>query len=207
MMPRTQLLQPVRWDDMTPDDLEGLARNGVRAMLRLAGEDPTREGLLDTPGRVVRAFAELTDRRGDPSALLKRTFEGTDYPADEIIAVGPIPFTSICEHHLLPFSGTAWIGYLPNEEGGVVGLSKLPRLLDHYAARPQVQERLTTQVADALVEHLDPQAAGCIVRATHTCMSLRGVKKTGAVMVTSVLRGRFKEEAAMRAEFLGLAHD
>lgn len=193
-----------RWDDLPTEDLEGIARTGVRALLRLCGEDPSREGLLDTPDRVLRAFREFTARPGDPADILKRVFTGVDYPPDEIVAVGPIPFTSLCEHHLLPFSGSAWIGYLPNEKGGVVGLSKLPRLLDHFAARPQVQERLTTQVADALVDHLDPEAAGCILRATHSCMSLRGVKKTGAAMTTSVLRRRFKTDPAMRAEFLSL---
>jgi GTP cyclohydrolase IA len=180
------------------------AEAGVRALLRLMGENPERDGLAETPLRVVRAYMEFAARPGDPADLLKRTFHGVDYPPDEIVAVGPIPFVSICEHHLLPFSGTAWIGYLPAEKGGVVGLSKLPRLLDHYASRPQVQERLTTQVADALVTHLDPEAAGCIIRAAHSCMSLRGVKKTGASMVTSVLRRRFKTDPAMRAEFLAL---
>lgn len=176
---------------------------GVRALLRLVGEDPDREGLVETPARVVKAYTELASAPGDPAVLLSRIFKDVDYPTDEIVAVGPIPFTSLCEHHLLPFTGHAWVGYLPSERG-VVGLSKLPRLVDHYAQRPQVQERLTTQIADALVSYLDPEAAGCIIHATHTCMSLRGVKKIGAVMVTSVLRGKFKTDDPMRAEFLAL---
>lgn len=182
--------------------LEATALEGVRALLRLMGEDPERSGLLDTPARVVKAYREVSARPGDPATLLARTFDDVEYPTDELIAVGPIPFTSLCEHHLLPFTGTAWIAYLPGDS--VVGLSKLPRLLDHFAQRPQVQERLTTQVADALVEHLDPEAAACVIHATHTCMSLRGVKKQGAAMVTSVLRGRFKTDDAMRAEFMAL---
>lgn len=184
-------------------DLHDDATRGIRALLELVGEDPDREGLIETPARVIRAYTELAARPGDPQALLSRIFKDVTYPTDEIVAVGPIPFTSLCEHHLLPFTGTAWVGYLPSERG-VVGLSKLPRLVDHFAMRPQVQERLTTQITDCLVEYLDPEAAGCIIHATHTCMSLRGVKKIGAVMVTSVLRGRFKTDDAMRAEFLAL---
>lgn len=182
------------------------ARHGIRALLRLMGEDPDREGLADTPARVVRAMLEMTQRPGDPATLLARIFKDVDYPTDELISVGPIEFVSICEHHLLPFTGTAYIAYLPSEYG-IVGLSKLPRLLDHYAARPQVQERLTTQVADALDRFLQPEAAGCIITAAHTCMSLRGVQKTGANMTTSVLRGKFMTNPTLRAEFLALAHD
>jgi GTP cyclohydrolase I len=177
--------------------------HGIRALLRIMGEDPDRDGLVETPARVLAAYRELARRPGDPKALLGTVFKDVAYPTDELIAVGPIPFTSLCEHHLLPFSGTAWIGYLPSEYG-VVGLSKLPRLLDHYAQRPQVQERLTTQVADALMEHLNPAAAGCIVLAHHSCMSLRGVRKDGAKMVTSVLRGAFRTDDTLRAEFLAL---
>jgi GTP cyclohydrolase I len=181
-----------------------IAHEGIRALLRLLGEDPDREGLVETPDRWIKAYRELCAAPGDPAVLLGRVFkDDIAYPTDEIVAVGPIRFTSLCEHHLLPFTGTAWVAYLPSERG-VVGLSKLPRLVDHFAQRPQVQERLTTQITDTLVEHLEPEAAGCIIRATHTCMSLRGVKKDGADMVTSVLRGRFKTDPAMRAEFLAL---
>lgn len=185
------------------DRLEAEAMAGLRSLLELVGEDPERSGLLDTPARVVKAYRELAGRPGDPAKLLSVLFTDVSYPTDELIAVGPVPFTSLCEHHLLPFTGTAWIAYLPSDRG-VVGLSKLPRLLDHFAKRPQVQERLTTQVADALVEHLEPEAAACVIHAEHTCMSLRGVQKQGASMVTSVLRGRFKTDPAMRAEFLAM---
>ncbi len=191
---------------LTPSVLEAIAHDGVRALLVLMGRDPDDPAVVDTPGRVLKAYRELAAAPGDPAALLARQFANVDYPTDEMITVGPIPFTSLCEHHLLPFSGTAWIGYLPGTEGTVVGLSKLPRLLDHYAMQPQVQERLTTQVADALMEHLAPRGAGCIISSAHSCMSLRGVKKTGAVMRTSVLRGDFKTDPAMRAEFIALTN-
>ena len=202
MTTTTDPLGPTQLEIIITANLEHRAQDGIRALLRLMGEDPERSGLLDTPARVVKAYREVSARPGDPATLLARTFDDVEYPTDELIAVGPIPFTSLCEHHLLPFTGTAWIAYLPGDS--VVGLSKLPRLLDHFAQRPQVQERLTTQVADALVEHLDPEAAACVIHATHTCMSLRGVKKQGAAMVTSVLRGRFKTDDAMRAEFMAL---
>lgn len=191
------------YTSLDPALLRAEAESGVRALLALMGEDPDRDGLTETPARMVKAWLELAEAPGDPATLLGKVFSDVAYPTDELVAVGPVPFTSICEHHLLPFTGTAWIAYLPSERG-VVGLSKLPRLLDHYAKRPQVQERLTTQVADALVAHLEPEAAACVVHATHTCMSLRGVQKQGSVMVTSVLRGRFKTDPAMRAEFLAL---
>lgn len=187
--------------------LEAEARAGVRALLRLMGEDPEREGLLDTPARVVRAYRELADSPGDPAELLGKVFQDVDYPTDEMVAVGPIAFTSLCEHHLLPFTGTAWVAYIPMPDVGVVGLSKLPRLVEHYARRPQVQERLTTQIADAIQEHLDPVGAACVIRSTHSCMALRGVRKTGAEMVTSVLRGAFRDDPTVRAEFLALTHD
>jgi len=190
--------------DLVAMTREEIAVEGVRALLRLMGEDPDREGLLDTPARVVKAFAEFTTPPpGDPAALLGRVFSDVGYPTDEMIAVGPIAFTSLCEHHLLPFTGDAWVAYLPSAKG-VVGLSKIPRLLTHYAMRPQVQERLTTQVVDALDQHLSPDGAACIIRATHSCMSLRGIKAQGAAMVTSVLRGQFKDDPTVRAEFLAL---
>ncbi len=181
-------------------------RQGIRALLWLMGRDPFDPAVIDTPDRVLKAYMELSSAPGDPAELLGKQFDNVSYPTDEMIAVGPIPFTSLCEHHLLPFSGTAWIGYLPGREGTVVGLSKLARLLDHFAMQPQVQERLTTQVADALVEHLGPRGAGCIISSSHSCMSLRGVKKVGAVMRTSVLRGDFKTDPAMRAEFIALTN-
>lgn len=188
---------------LEPTTTEETALAGVRALLELMGEDPTREGLLDTPARVVKAYRELSDRPGDPATLLGTVFSDVTYPTDEMIAVGPIEFVSLCEHHLLPFTGTAWVAYIPSGRG-VVGLSKIPRLVEHFAHRPQVQERLTTQIADTLVEHLHPQGAACVVSSTHSCMSLRGVRKTGARMVTSVLRGAFKDNLSARAEFLAL---
>lgn len=181
-----------------------IATQGIRALLRLMGEDPDRDGLIDTPARVVRAYLELADRTGDPDLLLSTVFDNPDYPTDEMIAVGPIEFVSLCEHHLLPFTGTAWVAYIPAEGGGVVGLSKIPRLVEHFAHRPQVQERLTTQIVDTLVAHLEPKGAACVVSSTHSCMSLRGVRKAGARMVTSVLRGAIKDDPAARAEFLAL---
>ena len=182
--------------------LESTARDGIRAPLELMGEDPARAGITDTPARVVKAYMELASQPGDPADLLSVQFDGVDY-ADQLVAVGPVPFTSICEHHLLPFTGTAWIAYLP-ADGRVVGLSKLPRLLDHYAKRPQVQERLTNQVTAALNKYLAPTGAACVVRSTHQCMSLRGVEKTGAAMVTSSLTGAFRLNPELRSEFLAL---
>lgn len=184
--------------------LEDEAVAGIRALLALMGEDPNREGLVDTPARVVKAYREMADRPGDPAVLLGTVFGDVNYPTDEMVAVGPIDFVSMCEHHLLPFTGTAWVAYIPSEGGAVVGLSKIPRLVEHYARRPQVQERLTTQIADTLVEYLDPKGAACVISSTHSCMSLRGVRKTGACMVTSVLRGAIKNDPAARAEFWAL---
>lgn len=196
---------PRLWDSAASlDDLRSYAEQGVAALLALVGEDPNREGLADTPARVVRAFLEMCCRPGDPAQLLTRVFTDTDAPTDEMVSVGPIPFASLCEHHLLPFTGQAWVAYVPSGDR-VVGLSKLARLVEHFACRPQVQERMTTQIADSLDEHLKPRGAGVILAATHTCMSLRGIRKVGAVMKTSKLVGDFKTDAAMRAEFLSLA--
>lgn len=179
------------------------AEDGVRALLRLMGEDPTRTGLADTPARVVKAYLELADRPGDVAELLGRQFE--DGPKDgEMVTVRGIEFVSICEHHLLPFVGTATIAYIPASDR-IVGLSKLPRLLHHFARRPQVQERLTGQVTAAIEEHLDTHGAACRIEATHECMSLRGVRAQDAAMVTTSLTGRFLENPATRAEFLGEA--
>lgn len=187
----------------TREDLALRAREGITALLELLGEDPTRAGLIDTPHRVVKAYLELCDKPGDPATLLARTFDDTDYDSDEMIAVGPIDFTSLCEHHLMPFPGKAWVAYIPNGSR-VVGLSKLPRLVEHYARRPQVQERLTSQIADALEEHLAPKGVGVILSAAHGCMGHRGVRKPGAQMHTSALRGVFRSNDAARAEFLAL---
>lgn len=186
---------------MTTSDLE-TAREGVRALLRLVGDDPDREGVQGTPDRVVRAYLELCSQPGDPARLLGCTFD-VDGDADEMILVGPVAFVSLCEHHLLPFTGHAWVAYIPT--GRVVGLSKLPRLVHHYACRPQLQERLTRQVTSAIDAHLDTAGSACLIRSEHSCMSMRGVKAVGAGMVTSSLTGIFREDAAARAEFMSLA--
>jgi GTP cyclohydrolase I len=182
-------------------DLVSVAELGVAALLRLMDEDPTRDGLRDTPQRVVRAMLEYRARAEvDVADLLSVTFVEE---CDEVVLVGPIEFTSLCEHHLMPFHGTGHIAYIPDGHK-VVGLSKIGRLLDHFAGRPQVQERLTRQVADALVEHLDPVGVGVVLTAQHSCMTMRGAKKTSAAMTTSATRGAFRDEPSARAELLAL---
>src|ERR1700712_668639 len=172
----------------------------VREILLAVGEDPDREGLLKTPNRVARAYGELmAGLRTDPRRHLKTVFNER---YDEVVLLRDIQFHSLCEHHLLPFTGKAHVAYLP--DGKVVGLSKLARLVEGFARRPQVQERLTTQIADALMEELSPVGAACVIEATHTCMTIRGARKVGAVMVTSALRGIFKDNASSRAEILAL---
>ncbi|MBV8780595.1 MAG: GTP cyclohydrolase I FolE [Phycisphaerae bacterium] len=174
----------------------------VREILFAIGENPDREGLHKTPHRVAKAYGEMTlGLREDPRHHLKTIFH-EQY--DEVVLLRDIQFHSICEHHLLPFTGRAHVAYLP--AGKVVGLSKLARLVEGYARRPQVQERLTTQIADALMEELSPAGAACVIEATHTCMTLRGVKKHGSVMVTSALRGIFKDNPPSRAEILTLMY-
>ena len=175
----------------------------VREILAAVGEDPDRDGLLDTPGRVARAYAEsFAGLHADPAQVLAKTF-AVDH--QELVIVRDIAMYSTCEHHLLPFHGVAHIGYLP--QGGVVtGLSKLARLVDLYARRPQVQERMTSQIADALVEHL--AVLGCIVviEAEHLCMSMRGIRKPGARTITSAVRGALADNATTRAEAMSLLH-
>ena len=167
----------------------------IREILFAVGEDPDREGLVKTPNRVARAYGELmAGLQQDPRQHLKTVFNER---YDEVVLLRDIEFHSLCEHHLLPFTGKAHVAYLP--DGKVVGLSKLARLVEGYARRPQVQERLTTQIADALMEALSPIGAACVIEATHTCMTIRGAKKPGAVMVTSALRGIFKENPSSRA--------
>lgn len=182
-------------------DLPRIER-AVREILTAIGEDPDREGLVKTPNRVARAYAELmAGLREQPRDHLKTVFHER---YDEVVLLRDIQFHSLCEHHLLPFTGVAHVAYLP--DGKVVGLSKLARLVEGYARRPQVQERLTTQIADALMEELNPIGAACVVEATHTCMTIRGAKKTGSTMVTSALRGIFKENSSSRAEILTLMY-
>jgi GTP cyclohydrolase I len=173
----------------------------VRTLLAEIGEDPGREGLLGTPERVRRIYDELTaGYHVDPDALINGACFNVDY--DEMVVVRDIEFFSLCEHHLLPFIGRAHVGYLP--KGRVIGLSKIPRIVDMYAQRLQVQERLTVQVADFLMERLAPKGVGCVIEATHLCTMMRGVKKQEATMVTSSMVGTFRRDARTRAEFMGL---
>jgi len=176
------------------------AEEAVREMIQWAGDDPEREGLLDTPKRVVKAFGEFfAGYSEDPVEFLARTFEETgNY--DEMIALTDIPFYSHCEHHVVPIIGIAHVAYIPNER--VVGLSKLARLVDVFARRLQIQERMTTQIADTLYEVLEPLGCGVVVEATHMCMTMRGVGKEGARMKTSRLLGAFKDSDKTRNEFL-----
>lgn len=175
--------------------------DAVTRLLEWVGEDPTRPGLIDTPARVVKAWAEMTAGYAqDPAAILARQFPDR---CDEMVLVTGIDFVSLCEHHILPFTGRAAVGYLPGEQ--VVGLSKIPRLVHAFAQRLQVQERLTEQVALALNEHLQPDGVGVIITAHHSCMSCRGVRLAGASMTTSALLGKFREDPRARSEFLTLA--
>ena len=187
--------------DLKPADVDiPRIEKAVREILLAVGEDPDREGLLKTPNRVARAYGELmAGLRENPKRHLKTVFNEA---YDEVVLLRDIEFHSLCEHHLLPFTGRAHVAYLPG--GKVVGLSKLARLVEGYARRPQVQERLTTQIADALMEELQPAGAACVIQATHTCMTIRGAKKHGSTMVTSALRGVFKDDGRSRAEILAL---
>ncbi|MCT1987070.1 GTP cyclohydrolase I FolE [Dermacoccus abyssi] len=173
----------------------------VREILAAVGENPDREGLLDTPARVARAYAEtFAGLRQTPADVLDKTF---DVEHEELILVRDIEVYSTCEHHLVPFHGVAHVGYIPSPSGRVTGLSKLARLVDVYAKRPQVQERLTTQIADALVEHLDAQGVIVVIEAEHLCMSMRGIRKPGARTITSAVRGQLRNTAT-RAEAMSL---
>lgn len=173
----------------------------VREILIAVGEDPDREGLLETPARVARAYAEtFAGLHQDPAEILATTF---DIDHDELVMVRDIPLYSTCEHHLVPFHGVAHVGYVPGRSGQVTGLSKLARLVDVYARRPQVQERLTSQVADALVECLDVTGVIVVVEAEHLCMSMRGIRKPGARTITSAVRGQLRNTAT-RAEAMSL---
>jgi GTP cyclohydrolase IA len=181
---------------------EGAPTENVTRILEYIGEDPTRDGLIDTPRRVLKALTELTGGyRLNVADILSTTF---DVACDEMIVVRKVPFSSLCEHHVLPFHGTATVAYIPGPGGRVVGLSKLARLVDCYARRLQVQERMTTQIADAIEEHLQPLGVGVVITASHTCMSMRGIAKPGE-MVTSKLIGALKDKPEARAEFMGLA--
>jgi len=175
---------------------------GVRLILQGVGEDPDREGLLETPARVARmyeeVFAGLTD---NPMQYFAKTF---DEHHEEMVLVKDIPFYSMCEHHLVPFFGVAHVAYIPAADGHICGISKLARLVDAYAKRPQVQERLTSQVADTLVEALHPQGVLVVIEAEHMCMTMRGIKKPGSKTTTSAVRGIFETQLATREEALSL---
>jgi GTP cyclohydrolase I len=174
----------------------------IRELLFGIGEDPDREGLRETPARVARAYQETVAGLGrDGAEVLTTMF---DEGHDEMVLVRDITLVSLCEHHLLPFYGRAHVGYIPNQRGEITGLSKLARLVDVYARRPQVQERLTTQVANALQETLDPRGVIVVIEAEHLCMSIRGVRKPGALTLTSAVRGQFRASAATRSEAMSL---
>ena len=176
--------------------------NAVRELLGAIGEDPKRDGLLDTPARVARMYGEICScLREEPADHLEKTFQ---VEHDEIIVVRDISFYSICEHHLIPFFGKAHVAYLPEKDGRITGLSKLARLVDGFARRPQVQERLTGQIADAIDEKLSPRGAAVVLEAEHLCMSMRGIRKPGARTVTSSMRGIFRSNPASREEVLNL---
>jgi GTP cyclohydrolase I len=176
----------------------------VRELLDAIGEDPNREGLLETPRRVADMYVELFEGvEADPGEHLRVTFEAGH---DEMVMVRDIPFTSLCEHHLVPFVGLAHVAYLPGPEGRITGLSKLARLVEGYARRLQVQERMTTEIVEAMERELKPRGSIVVIEAEHFCMSMRGVKKAGATTVTSAVRGTFRSDAASRAEALQYIH-
>lgn len=184
-------------------DQERVAR-AVRELLEAIGEDPDREGLVETPRRVAEMYVELFEGiESDPGEHLRVTF---DAGHDEMVMVRDIGFTSLCEHHLVPFVGVAHVAYLPSPNGQITGLSKLARLVEGYARRLQVQERMTTQIVESLESELHPRGSIVVVEAEHFCMSMRGVKKPGATTVTSAVRGQFRTDAASRAEALQFIH-
>ena len=178
-------------------------RDAVRVILEAVGEDPDREGLRDTPRRISDMYEEIfSGLRTDPYSIMEVGFEESH---DEMVVLRDIPFYSLCEHHFLPFHGVAHVGYLP--KGRVVGMSKLARVVEAFARRPQLQERLTSQVAECIMEAVQPMGVGVVVQAEHLCMTMRGVKKPGSRMTTSAMRGHFRERPATRAEFLSLLGD
>ncbi|MDK3257296.1 GTP cyclohydrolase I FolE [Blastococcus capsensis] len=194
--PADQLLEPIRGID------QQRAAAAVRELLLAIGEDPDRPGLRDTPDRVARAYAEtFAGLAQDPYDILATTF---DEDHDELVLVKDIPMYSTCEHHLVPFHGVAHVAYIPGDDGRVTGLSKLARLVEVYARRPQVQERMTRQIADALNDALKPRGVLVVVQAEHLCMAMRGVRKPGSSTVTSAVRGIFRENAATRSEAMSL---
>ena len=178
------------------------AEAAIREFLFAIGEDPDREGLLETPARVARACTEMfAGLYEDPSAHLRKQFHEADH--EEMVIVRDIPFTSMCEHHLLPFTGRAHVAYIPSK-GRITGLSKLARCVEGYARRPQVQERMTSQVADAIMKSLEPLGTIVVVEAEHMCMTARGIKKPGSLTITSAVRGSFLNDEKTRAEVMSL---
>src|SRR5690349_24755231 len=188
-------------DPSTPNDVtQAQAEEAVRTLLRWAGDDPTREGLLDTPRRVTKAYRDwFSGYADDPSEFLKRTFKEVE-GYDEMVVLRDIEFESHCEHHMAPIIGRAHVGYLPTNK--VVGISKLARVVDGYARRFQVQEKLTAQIARCINDVLKPRGVGVVINAIHQCMTTRGVHKRGVSMITSRMTGTFREDARTRAEFL-----
>jgi GTP cyclohydrolase I len=178
-------------------DLDRIAK-AVREILEAIGEDPDRDGLVDTPERVARMFAEIASGlHDDPAQHLTVTFESSH---DEMVMVRDIPLYSICEHHLIPFLGKAHVAYIPGKDGRITGLSKIARLVDGYSRRPQVQETLTVQIADAMESTLEPRGVMVVIEAEHLCMSMRGIQKSGSTTVTSAVRGLFRQNIATREE-------
>jgi GTP cyclohydrolase I len=177
-------------------------RRAVREILAAVGEDPDREGLLETPARVARMYAELfSGLHDDPRVHLKKVFTEK---YDEVVLVKDISFNSMCEHHMLPFLGKAHIGYIP--DGKVLGLSKLARVVDVVSRRPQVQERMTETIADLMVEELSPKGVAVVVEASHSCMTIRGIRKPGSICVTSAMRGIFRSHLSSRSEIMTLIY-
>ena len=196
------MAQPTSITLETPVFDQERAEAAVRELLLAVGEDPERQGLLETPARVARAYREMfAGLYTDPDTVLETTF---DEQHDELVLVKQIPMYSTCEHHLVAFHGVAHVGYIPGDDGRVTGLSKIARVVDLYAKRPQVQERLTAQVADAVMRKLKPRGVIVIIEAEHLCMAMRGVRKPGATTTTSAVRGQFKTDNASRAEALEL---
>lgn len=180
----------------------GRIERAVREILVAIGENPDRDGLVKTPRRVADMYAEImSGLHDDPAEHLTTTFEAEH---DEMVMVKDIPLYSVCEHHLVPFHGRAHVAYIPGADGRITGLSKLARLVEGFARRPQVQERLTAQIADALVQRLEPRGAFVVIEAEHLCMSMRGVRKPGSLTVTSAVRGLFKDNPATRAEAMSV---
>jgi GTP cyclohydrolase I len=177
-------------------------RTGIRLVLEGVGEDPDREGLIETPDRVADMYREILAGTGHEAAGVLTVVRGTGH--DEMIMVRHIPLHSTCEHHLIPFTGVAHVAYIPNEDGRITGLSKIARVVDLLSRRLQIQERLTTQIADSLDEALEPKGVFVVLEAEHLCMAMRGIKKPGSVTVTSAVRGRFRTDARTRAEAMSL---